>query len=186
MSKTKIPAKLRSEVLNRDKHSCRWCNRSAVDGVTLHIDHVHPEFFKGSTTIDNLGTLCSECNLGKGREYYGNYLLSTIFKLPNIWDRIKKFSKEDPGICFRHTWRLEFYKFDGKGYQEDKILHQFPIDSMLVQFKDKSANMEIQFREAEKKALLEFKDKVKDFLFKDRGFFELSGDKLIFKKFKEK
>jgi len=36
--------------------------------------------------------------------------------------------------------------------EEDKILQQFPIDSMLVQFKNKSANMEIQFREAEKKA----------------------------------
>ncbi|MGY4884996.1 MAG: HNH endonuclease [Nanobdellota archaeon] len=186
MSKTKIPPRLRTEVLARDGHKCLWCNRGPADGITLHIDHVHPECFGGSTTIDNLGTLCSECNLGKGGEYYGNYLLSTILKVPNIWDRIKKFSKEDPGICFCYTWRLEFYEFEGKGYQENKILHRFSIDSVLVEFKDKSANMEIQFREAEEKALLDFKNLVKDFLFENKGFFELSGDKLVFKKFKEK
>jgi len=186
MSKTKIPARLRADVLTRDNYRCLWCNRGRADNVDLHVDHITPECFGGSTTIDNLGTLCSECNLGKGGEYYGDYLLSTIFKVPNIWDKIKKFSKEDPGICFRYTWRLEFYKFDGEGYQEDKILHQFAIDSPLVEFKDKSANMEIQFREAEKKALLDFKNLVKNFLFENKGFFELSGDKLVFKKFKEK
>lgn len=152
-----------------------------MDGAKLEVDHVISEHFGGSSDFDNLGTLCNLCNSGKSNEYYGNYLLSTILKVPNIWDRIKKFSKEDPGICFRYTWRLEFYKFEGRGYQEDKILHQFPIDSMLVQFKDKSANMEIQFREAEKKALLDFKNLVKNFLFENKGFFELSGDKLVFK-----
>mgnify|MGYP001567642793 FL=1 len=186
MSKTKISHKKRIQILNRDGNKCLWCGCSGVEGVKLEVDHIIPEHFGGSSDFDNLGTLCNLCNNGKSNEYYGNYLLSTILKVPNIWDRIKKFSKEDPGICFRYTWRLEFYKFDGEGYQEDKILHQFSIDSMLVQSKDKSANMEIQFREAEKKALLDFKNLVKNFLFENKGFFELSGDKLVFKKFKEK
>jgi len=186
MSKTKISNAKRIQILNRDGNRCLWCGRSVVDGVKLEVDHIISEHFGGSSDFDNLGTLSNLCNNGKGSEYYGDYLLSTILKVPNIWDRIKKFSKEDPGICFHHTWRLEFYNFDGEGYQEDKILHQFPIDSMLVQFKDKSANMEIQFREAEKKALLDFKNLVKNFLFENKGFFELSGDKLVFKKFKEK
>ena len=55
-----------------------------------------------------------------------------------------------------------------------------------MQFKDKSANTELQFRDEEKKALLDFKNLVKNFLFENKGFFELSGDKLVFKKFKEK
>ena len=186
MSKTKISSTKRIQILNRDGNKCLWCGRSVVDGVKLEVDHILPEHFGGSSDFDNLGTLCNLCNNGKGGEYYGNYLLSTILKVPSIWDRIKKFSKEDPGICFNHTWRLDFYKFDGVGYQPDKILYQFPIDDVLEKFKDKSANMEIQFREAEKKALLEFKDIAKNFLFENKGFFELSGDKLIFKKFKEK
>ena len=37
-----------------------------------------------------------------------------------------------------------------------------------------------------KGALLDFKDIVKDFLFEHKGFFELSGDRLIFKRSKEK
>lgn len=38
----------------------------------------------------------------------------------------------------------------------------------------------------QQKALLEFKDIVKNFLFENKGYFELSGNRLLFKKFKEK
>ncbi|MFH1377094.1 MAG: HNH endonuclease [Candidatus Woesearchaeota archaeon] len=182
MSKTKIPNTKRVQILNRDGNKCLWCGSSVVDGVRLEVDHIISEHFGGSSDLDNLGTLCNLCNSGKSSEYYGNYLLSTVLNVQNIWDRIKKFSKEDPGICFNYTWRLDFYKFDGIGFQEDKILHQFSIDSNIAEFKDKSANMEIQFREAVKKASLDFKNLVKNFLFENKGFFELSGEKLVFKK----
>ena len=57
---------------------------------------------------------------------------------------------------------------------------------MLLLFENKSPNAEIQIREIENKALLEFKEIVKNFLFENKGFFELSGDRLVFKRFKEK
>src|SRR3989344_6118927 len=158
MSKTKISNEKRIQIFNRDGNKCLWCGRSVVEGIKLNVDHIVPEHFGGSSDFDNLGTLCNLCNNGKGAEYYGNYLLSTILKVPNIRDRIKKFSNEDPGICFHYMWRLEFYKFDGGGYQEDKILYEFSIDDTIVQFKDKSANLGIQFREKEKIALLDLKN----------------------------
>ena len=59
--------RLRFEVLARDQFTCRYCGASPTKdpSVTLHIDHIIPWSKGGETTIDNLQTLCSKCNLGK-------------------------------------------------------------------------------------------------------------------------
>lgn len=69
-NKRDIPLKLRLKVLNQDGFTCVYCGKSpALDrGVSLHIDHRIPFSRGGKTTIDNLQTLCSECNLGKGNQ----------------------------------------------------------------------------------------------------------------------
>jgi len=187
MSKTKIPDKKRIQILDRDGNKCLWCGRSAVDGIKLHVDHIVPEHFSGSSDFNNLGTLCNLCNVGKGSEYFGNYLLSTIFQVTNIWDRIITIPKLDPGMGTLYRLGLSYYEFDGNGWQKDKIKHEYFIEDILLISKDRgSDSSKIQIKEIEKKALLDFKDIVKDFLFEHKGFFELSDDKLIFKKFKEK
>ena len=60
--------RLRFEVLVRDQFTCRFCGASPAKdpSVTLHIDHIIPWSKGGETTLDNLQTLCSKCNLGKG------------------------------------------------------------------------------------------------------------------------
>ena len=186
MSKTKISDKKRIQIFSRDGNKCLWCGRSVVDGIKLNVDHIVPEHFGGSSDFDNLGTLCNLCNNSKGAEYYGNYLLSTILKVPDIWSRIITIPKIDPGIGTLYRASLNYYKFDDQEWQEDKIRQEYSIEDTLLLCKDKSPNAEIQIREIEKKRLLEFKDIVKNFLFEHKGFFELSGDRLIFKKFKEK
>lgn len=62
-----IPLSLRLRVLNRDNFRCVFCGRSpATDlGVKLHIDHIIPFSKGGKSTIENLQTLCEDCNLGK-------------------------------------------------------------------------------------------------------------------------
>ena len=59
--------RLRFEVLVRDKFTCRFCGASPNKdpAVTLHIDHIMPWSKGGKTTLSNLQTLCSTCNLGK-------------------------------------------------------------------------------------------------------------------------
>jgi len=59
--------RLRFEVLARDKFTCRFCGASPTKdpSVTLHIDHIIPWSKGGETSLDNLQTLCSKCNLGK-------------------------------------------------------------------------------------------------------------------------
>lgn len=59
--------RLRFQVLKRDNFSCCKCGASPAKdpAVTLHIDHIIPWSKGGRTILENLQTLCSECNLGK-------------------------------------------------------------------------------------------------------------------------
>lgn len=59
---------LRYTVLRRDHFRCANCGRSPAThhGCVLHVDHVHPFSRGGETILENLRTLCDECNLGKG------------------------------------------------------------------------------------------------------------------------
>lgn len=60
--------RLRFKVMQRDNFKCCLCGKSPAKdpSVELHIDHIFPWSKGGETVIDNLQTLCSVCNLGKG------------------------------------------------------------------------------------------------------------------------
>lgn len=60
-----ISLSLRYKVFERDKSRCRICGCSVEDGVTLEVDHIVPVSKGGSNDIENLQTLCFECNRGK-------------------------------------------------------------------------------------------------------------------------
>ena len=66
-TKREINLRLRFTVMKRDNFKCCMCGRSpaTTPGLELHIDHIIPWSKGGETTIDNLQTLCSDCNLGK-------------------------------------------------------------------------------------------------------------------------
>jgi hypothetical protein len=59
--------RLRAMVLIRDNCLCRMCGASPAKdpAVTLHVDHIEPWSKGGRTTLANLQTLCSTCNIGK-------------------------------------------------------------------------------------------------------------------------
>jgi 5-methylcytosine-specific restriction endonuclease McrA len=59
--------RLRFLVMRRDAFRCRQCGSSpaVTPGVELHVDHVIAWVNGGATTMENLQTLCSRCNLGK-------------------------------------------------------------------------------------------------------------------------
>lgn len=65
-----IPLGIRLKVLSKDNFRCIFCGRSpATDiGVKLHIDHIVPFSKGGLTIIENLQTLCFDCNLGKSSD----------------------------------------------------------------------------------------------------------------------
>jgi len=65
-----IPLKVRLRVLTRDAFKCVLCGRTPAlhAGVVLHVDHIIPFSRGGPTKLDNLRTLCEDCNRGKGAE----------------------------------------------------------------------------------------------------------------------
>lgn len=62
-----VSSSVRVRVLDRDNFRCVFCGRSpATDiGIRLDIDHIVSFSKGGKTMIDNLQTLCQDCNLGK-------------------------------------------------------------------------------------------------------------------------
>ena len=66
-----IPLGLRFRILHRDRFKCVLCGdhpaRSA--DCRLHVDHLLPWSKGGKTREDNLRTLCSVCNVGRGDRF---------------------------------------------------------------------------------------------------------------------
>ena len=65
----KMSPKLRYEVLRRDGFRCVLCGKTVDDGIKLEVDHIKPVSKGGLTVLENLRTLCDECNGGKSNFY---------------------------------------------------------------------------------------------------------------------
>ncbi len=63
-AREEISIRKRFLVFKRDSFSCILCRRSGV-GIKLEVDHKIPLAKGGSNSLDNLQTLCFECNRGK-------------------------------------------------------------------------------------------------------------------------
>jgi 5-methylcytosine-specific restriction endonuclease McrA len=68
-SKRNIPLGLRYKVLKKDSFKCVACGHSAIDGAKLHLDHKLPFSLGGLTELNNLQTLCSDCNISKSNKH---------------------------------------------------------------------------------------------------------------------
>ena len=67
MSKTSIPAALRSSIFEQYQSRCAYCQtQQQISGVRLTVDHIVPESLGGQTRLDNLCLACWDCNLYKG------------------------------------------------------------------------------------------------------------------------
>ena len=64
-NRVNINNKLRYEVLSRDGSKCKRCGKTPDDGIKLEVDHKIPVEWGGTNDINNLWTLCNECNGGK-------------------------------------------------------------------------------------------------------------------------
>jgi hypothetical protein len=66
MSRSRIPAALRAEVVTQSPPWCAYCqNQPQVSGIRLTFDHIIPESSGGETVLINLCLACWDCNLLK-------------------------------------------------------------------------------------------------------------------------
>ena len=63
--KRNVSLKMRFLVFKRDEYTCKLCGHDASDGVKLEVDHKTPISKGGNNDIENLWTLCFDCNRGK-------------------------------------------------------------------------------------------------------------------------
>ena len=94
-----ISPKLRMEVLERDGYTCQLCGATAGDPSTynpsrkvrLHVDHILPDSQEGQLDLENLRTLCSDCNQGRSNiqtpSETARNILARIRKLPRSEQR---------------------------------------------------------------------------------------------------
>jgi hypothetical protein len=68
---------LRYSILIRDNFRCIACGRSPATrlGLVLHVDHIVPFSKGGKTVVENLRSLCEDCNLGKGSTHNSRPLI---------------------------------------------------------------------------------------------------------------
>jgi hypothetical protein len=62
--RTPLDSKLRHEVFKRDGYKCKECGATKEE-KTLHCDHIISVAQGGNDEMDNLQTLCDDCNLAK-------------------------------------------------------------------------------------------------------------------------
>ena len=65
-SRSPISLKMRFVIFKRDMYCCCICGTTASSEIRLEIDHKIPVVKGGTSTEDNLWTLCFNCNRGKG------------------------------------------------------------------------------------------------------------------------
>ena len=67
-----LDSKLRHECFKRDRYKCLECGATNKE-KTLHCDHIISVAQGGSDEMDNLQTLCDDCNLAKSdKSWKGN------------------------------------------------------------------------------------------------------------------
>ena len=90
-----IDNKLKYAVLQRDNSTCQRCgaNIQNTPNVKLVIDHKIPVEMGGETVIDNLWTLCSECNGGKQAIFQDENTerMKEIMKMSSASKRLKAY-----------------------------------------------------------------------------------------------
>lgn len=94
-----ISKKMRYLVFERDNFICRACGRSPEkDGVTLSPDHIVPVEWGGETTLENLQSLCRECNEGKQAwvKSEDDEIMKEVSLQTNAEDRLRVYFEHHP------------------------------------------------------------------------------------------
>ena len=96
--RSELPKGRKREVFERDGYTCQMCGASKKNGVEITLDHIIPlaaGIINGGThELDNLWTLCKECNQNKADLIFKNKLQYDIelkqLKINALENEVKK------------------------------------------------------------------------------------------------
>ena len=104
----------------RDGYRCLMCGRSK-DDVPLQVDHVIAVANGGTDELENLATLCSDCNAGKSAYRFADY--RAVGVIPQDLEQHFVHYQDDPiGDSVRYHLYL-YYKDRTPGVLGDDKLH---------------------------------------------------------------
>jgi len=83
-----ISAKLRSEVLLRDKRTCYYCGKPKLYNRSYALDHLIPTALGGKTTIENLVVSCKICNARKSKSTLNEYVKKRLAEIEREKSRL--------------------------------------------------------------------------------------------------
>ena len=69
----RVSDRMRFAIYAKDGYRCRYCGKTDRTGHTLEIDHIIPIAKGGKSTMNNLQTLCHDCNYKKGDSIVSPY-----------------------------------------------------------------------------------------------------------------
>ena len=158
-----IPRKLRHEVFKRDGYRCRECGASK-DETSLEIDHITPVARGGTNDIDNLQTLCRECNRMKHTdEWVGgetdlevaeNELSALEKQLLEAKEKLKLANNEDDEIEYKFEVKKLTDDMDDVKSKIDKINKKSETESLKKQLaKNKDKALKILYVELDNNSI---------------------------------
>ena len=103
-----INAKMSYAVFHRDNSICQRCGKTPAEGAKLQADHKIPVEMGGLTDLDNLWTLCSECNGGKKNLFsdFDANIMTQVLKEKSGYGKMMKYFELNPNTV------IEPYVFD--------------------------------------------------------------------------
>lgn len=143
-----IPRRLRHEVFKRDGYRCRECGASK-DETKLEIDHILPVARGGTNDIDNLQTLCRECN----RMKYTDEWVGGESDLETIKNELNLLNEKLLNAQNKLTYTTD----------EDEIIERkyvvYKLKEDIIEVQNKKNQLEIEIEELNQKHILQQQQK---------------------------
>ena len=89
---------LKKQMLKRDNNTCLCCGKKGHT-AKLEMDHIKPNSMNGTTSIENLQTLCNECNQRKERDEIDFKKLESPLDKPKDELRVFEKSRYESNVC---------------------------------------------------------------------------------------
>ena len=157
MGRRPIGKQIRVQVLARDGYRCKMCGRTK-DEVPLEVDHIIAVSDGGTDELNNLATLCRDCNRGKSAYRFNDYT-SMDLSPESIKEHFKFFHDAKWGDF--EQYHLYLYYKDGiyPGPTNRKFHHTWRISGSIYDSSTDPKALENRRRNEEEQIFLK---KIKD------------------------